>query len=308
MIWWFLFAPVCIILGLPFLMEKYRHPVDPKAMNAAPGNFAELSGGATYFEWHGNTQDPVMVMIHGLSTPSWVFQGLIPGLTMMGFRVLTYDLYGRGLSARPFGAQTQAFFVTQLRELLGDQGITKGFTLFGYSMGGAIATAFAAEEFERVNRLILLAPAGLEYTPPDLLEKAAKWGKIGNWMWGLLGAWALCRAAKADALVPTMIPDLVTRMRHETRTRGYLASILSSERNILSKVQEAEHRMLGNSRVAVVAIWGEKDTIIPLSAVGRLAEWNRNAYKYVIPKAHHSLGYTSPKQVLTAIQESFQEI
>lgn len=43
---------------------------------------------------------------------------ITPALTALGFRVLSYDLYGRGYSDAPFRRHTLDFNVQQLDELL----------------------------------------------------------------------------------------------------------------------------------------------------------------------------------------------
>jgi len=90
----------------------------------------------THYRWHGPIDGPVIVAVHGLTTPATVWNGMIPFLTAQGYRVLSYDLYGRGFSDAPSGAQNIAFFTRQLGELLADQEITDAVTLMGYSMGG----------------------------------------------------------------------------------------------------------------------------------------------------------------------------
>jgi len=301
---------LAIVIALPWVIEQRRGEMTAKLRRDAPGHFAELSQGMTHYEWHGPVDGNVMVMIHGLSTPSWVFTGLLRGLNMMGFRVLTYDLYGRGYSDRPRGDQDRAFFLTQLRDLLVAVGIPEDeeICLFGYSMGGAIATCYAAENPERVDRLFLLAPAGMDYTPAPLLKQARISGRFGDWLWGIAGGWLLRKGAAADADGPTVIPDLPSRIRRELSLRGYLRSILSSERNMLCEYLEAEHRELARMYVAVVTIWGEEDTVIPLTALGKLTQWNRDAWKLVVPGAGHALGYTNPQEIIAAVQENLREV
>ncbi|MCI2399768.1 alpha/beta hydrolase [Aliiroseovarius subalbicans] len=296
------------LIALPWAMELRRRKVDKAARKDAPGHFATLSQGVTHYEWHGPVTGPVMVMVHGLTSPSWVFAGLLRGLTMMGFRVLTYDLYGRGLSDRPRGAQDRDFFLRQLRDLLAELKLDGEISLFGYSMGGAIATCYAAEEPDLVDRLILLAPAGMDYTPAPLLKQARIMGRLGDWLWGLLGGAHLRQGARAGADMPSVIPDMPARMAVETRTRGYLRSVLSSERHMLGEYLEEEHRELARMYVAVVTIWGEDDDVIPLTSLGKLTEWNRDAYKFVVPGAGHALGYTHPQEVIAAIQENVREV
>ncbi|HFQ15963.1 MAG TPA: alpha/beta fold hydrolase [Rhodobacteraceae bacterium] len=307
MIWWPAGLAVAGLIALPYLLEARRGRADPVALARADGSYALLPDGATYFRWFGAGTGPILVMVHGLSTPSWVFMGLVDGLTMLGFRVLTYDLYGRGLSARPKLVHDRALFIRQLEGLLAQQGISGPVTLLGYSMGGAIAVAFAAAHPGRVARLILLAPAGIDYRPAPLLANAARWGRFGDWLWGLLGARFLQRGAAREARGPTVIPDLAARIRRETRTKGYLAAILSSERNMLAEVQEDAHRQIAEAGTPVMAIWGEADTVIPLTAMGKLSKWNRAAYQYVLPGAGHGLGYTRPKEILAAIEEHLRQ-
>ena len=134
--------------------------MDDAARREAPGEFVTLSRGVTHYQWHGHVDGPVIVMVHGLSSASWVFSGLFHGLSLMGFRILTYDLYGRGYSDRPPGEQDKDFFVGQLEELLTALGIPedKEICLFGYSMGGAISTCYAAKHPETSGPAV---PAGL---------------------------------------------------------------------------------------------------------------------------------------------------
>lgn len=303
-------ALLALLIAAPWVIERLRRPMDAAARAEAPGKFVTLSRGVTHYEWHGHVNGPLIVLVHGLSTPSWVFAGLLHGLGLMGFRILTYDLYGRGFSDRPAGPQDRDFFVTQLCELLIALGIDeeKELCLMGYSMGGSIATCFAAAYPERVDRLFLLAPAGMDYTPHPLLKQARISGRFGEWLWLAFGGWLLKRSAKADAAGPTVIPDLPDRMAREVATRGYLRAVLSSERHMLTEELEAEHRELAKMYVAVVSIWGAEDEMIPQSAIGKLTQWNRDAWKLEVPSAGHAIGYTHPQEIIAAVQENLREV
>lgn len=303
MIWPFLILLV-VIAGIPFLAERRKPDMDDALRAEAPGAFAELSDGRTHYQWSGPEDGPILVCIHGLTTPSHVFAALVPGLVAQGYRVLTYDLYGRGYSDRPRGAQTRHFFIRQLRDLLQDQGITGEITLLGYSMGGSIATVFAYEEPERVVRLILLAPAGLVHTPGALSEVARRVPVFGDWLMLTLGGWSLRRGTRQQKAHSSIVRDLSARQDAETTRRGYLPGVLSSQRNMLAEVLAEEHRALDAAGVPVQAIWGEVDPVIPLQAVGKLTERNRNARQTVIRGAGHGLVYTHPREVLGAIAEA----
>ncbi len=301
---WSVLVLAALAAGLPFLAERRKPDMDEATRNAAPGAFAELSDGRTHYQWHGDGNGPVLVCIHGLTTPSFVFRALVPGLVAAGFRVLTYDLYGRGFSDRPRGAQTRHFFIRQLRDLLQNQGVGDDITLLGYSMGGSIATVFAYEEPGRVARLILLAPAGLVHSPGALAEVARKVPGFGDWLMLALGGWSLRRAARRQMAPGAVARELAQRQEAETWKRGYLPAVLSSQRNMLAEELEEEHAALAAARVPVQAIWGELDAVIPLKALGRLTECNRDVRQSVISGAGHGLVLTHADEVLTEIKDA----
>lgn len=296
------------VFAWPWVSEKMRRPVTERMRGRAPGDFAATEGGLTHYKWHGSRSERVLVLVPGLATPLWVFDGLIRGFLGMRYRVLTYDLYGRGYSDRAVGAQTLDFHARQLTQLLDELGIKVPVTLLGYSMGGAIATRFAATESDRVDRLILLAPAGMGYVPAMLLAVARVSGKFGDWLWGLVGPRVLTVDAENDANGASAISDLPDRMNAELKRRGYLAAILSSERHALQETVSDDHREIAAMYIPTLAIWGEADAVIPISGVGQLAVWNRQAHQEVIPGAPHSLVHTRPTQVLEVIRAFLRDV
>ncbi|GKY86924.1 alpha/beta fold hydrolase [Sinisalibacter aestuarii] len=308
MTWLILLVPAAILLALPAILEAMRRPIDDRARDYAPGRFADLGQGRTHYQWHGGKSTHTIVLVHGLSSPSWVFSGLIRGLVQAGYRVLSYDLYGRGYSDRAAGRQTLAFHTAQLGALLDDLGVDEPVTLMGYSMGGAIAAQFAADQSDRVERLILLAPAGMEYRPGRLLKFAARTGPLGTWLWGLFGGAMLRRGAQRDAQSPSVIADLPHRIAQELRHRGYLAAILSSERHTLSTPMEPVHREIAAMYIPTLAIWGEKDPVVPITAMGELTRWNRQAHHEVVPGAGHALAYTNPQEVNAAVRTFLRDM
>jgi len=303
-----LLALIVIVALWPWLLERFRTPMNELARGNAPGELVELSQGNTHYQWHGPRAERIIVLVHGLSTPSWVFSGLINGLLGMRYRVLTYDLYGRGYSDRVRGKQSLEFHTQQLSELLDAVGITVPVTLLGYSMGGAIASKLAADEPDRIERLILIAPAGLSYNPSRLLAFARKNRLLGGWLWGVLGRRQLMNGARSDAKSAVAIPDLVKRMRAELRRRGYLGAILSSERHTLSQSLQPVHSEISAMYIPTLAIWGRDDAVIPIQSVGQLAAWNRKARQEVVEGAGHGLTYTHPEEVLAVIRDFLREV
>ncbi|MGI3185213.1 alpha/beta fold hydrolase [Nioella aestuarii] len=266
-----------------------------------PGRLVSLSQGHTHAEWHGPQDGPVLVCVHGLSTPSFVWGPLLPHLTDQGYRVLTYDLYGRGYSDRPPGRQDAGFFLRQLKDLLDQERVSNPFTLMGYSMGGAISGAFAQAYPDRVSRLILLAPAGLGLHLGRFSEIVAKSPIIGDWMMEVLGAQSLRGGyGEGDGVDP--VADAITnRALDELAVEGTLRAILSAQRGILSDDQSSLHTEISASDIPVLAVWGAQDTVIPITCRKRLETLNPSARQITLTDADHRLTYTHAAQVAEAI-------
>jgi pimeloyl-ACP methyl ester carboxylesterase len=305
---WYSFG-IAILLMLAFapaLLERLRPVIGPKQRQGAEGEFAQLSQGVTHYRWVGPVRGPVAVVVHGLASPLIAMEGVAEGLGQMGYRVLTYDLYGRGLSDAPAGRQDRAFFLQQLSDLLANQSVTEEITFVGYSMGGSIATAFAADHPDRINRVILFASAGVVTIESDFSRFCRKVPVIGDWWHGMYVRRRILSTIPLDAPSPYVDRVLVAQ-RAELSRRGFLPAILSSRRGMLSEKMEKEHRKLGREDVPVVAIWAEQDTVIPISALGVLAQWNRAVRQEVVAGASHALPYTHSDELLDALRKAMRD-
>ncbi|NBD30960.1 MAG: alpha/beta fold hydrolase [Alphaproteobacteria bacterium] len=305
--WVILTVLVAVIATLPQQAEARRVPAE-RMRDAAPGRFARLSHGVTHYQWLGPARGPVLVAVHGLTTPSPVFYAIARGLARLGYRVLVYDLYGRGYSDAPRGPQDREFFLRQLSDLLAHQELDEDLTLLGYSMGGAIATAFAATYPGRMKRLILLAPAGMRLREDRLTEFCRVTPFLGDWVHAMIAQRRDRRALRRRLGRDFDVKGIIELQLAEYAGRGFLRSVLSSRRHMLDEVQEDEHRLLGREGVPVVGIWGEKDDVIPLSSLGTLTQWNRSVRQDVVEGAGHDLCYTHSEQVVDLLADILREL
>lgn len=298
MIWLILFIALVVA---PFAVERLRKPVDTQARRAAQGKMVDLPDGATHCQWHGRVGGPVAVCVHGLSSSSYIWGAVVQIMVMMGYRVLTYDLYGRGLSDCPKSRQDRAFFQGQLTALLEQEQVPDGFTLMGYSMGGAIAAEFAAHAPGRVDRLILVAPAGLGLTLPRFQRLCRDLPVLGDWAMLVFG-WLVQRWAIRRAPGPSAVDGVRDLQRADIARRGYHGAVLSSLRYMLASDSADDHRRIAQAKLPVLSIWGQQDAVIPSTAPGRLAEINREARQVSIAGAGHGVIHTHPRELQAAIQ------
>ncbi|MDK3071491.1 alpha/beta hydrolase [Sedimentitalea sp. JM2-8] len=303
-IWAILLAGVALLAALPVWRETRRRKIDAAARTDAPGRFAVLSQGVTHYRWTGPEKGPVVVCVHGLTTPSFVWNGCAAALAELGYRVLTFDLYGRGYSDNAPGVQDAAFFLRQVQDLLDDQKITSDFVLVGHSMGGAIAACYAAAHPDRVRHLVLITPAGMALQANALTRFIAKTPIIGDWLMLAFYPRQHRLHTKTERALPTSVPGIVDLQQRELDRRGFIPAVLSSLRGILRGTSRGEHERLRDAGVPVLAIWGGRDPVIPASAGERLAAWNPETRQEVIATGGHGLPYTDTGAVVALVRDA----
>ena len=138
---WLLTALLTLVL-VQAVAGCARPVLDDAARQQAHGQFIELSDGVVHYQLAGPPQGRTVVLVHGLITPSFIWDYNVPALTEAGFRVLRYDHYGRGFSDRPEVRYDRDLFDRQLLELLQRLNIEQPVDLVGLSMGGAVAVTF----------------------------------------------------------------------------------------------------------------------------------------------------------------------
>ena len=302
MIW--LLLLIAKIAALPFLADYTRLKMNDTARGDAPGKFVKLRRGITHYRRFGTETGPLVVCVHGLTTPSFVFEAIAEAYVKNGYRVLVYDHYGRGYSDRPVGLQNRAFFVQHLEELLDALGEDGRFDLVGYSLGGWIAAAYGADHPERINRLILLAPAGIRANLGWSALLVLYLPFIGDWVFMSTYAAQHRRGTEKDRARYSYVEYVVERQQRELNYRGFLPSILSSMRGALSASTERDHQILEEAKTDILAIWGQDDTVVPISSKDVMSGWNREAKHVVINGADHGLTFTHVPAVMDAIDQA----
>jgi 4,5:9,10-diseco-3-hydroxy-5,9,17-trioxoandrosta-1(10),2-diene-4-oate hydrolase len=128
------------------------------------GLFAEIGDGLRV-HYHEAGNGPVVVFLHGSGpgASGWSnFRGNYPYFAERGFRTLVPDTLGYGYSSKPESAEyTLDFLVGALERFLGALGVGRC-AVVGNSHGGAMAMRLAMRRPELVERLVLMAPGGLE--------------------------------------------------------------------------------------------------------------------------------------------------
>lgn len=124
-----------------------------------PTKFVKLEEGEVAYvkEGHGKK---TLLFVHGLSSNVDAWYRNIEELKD-DFTCIAIDLPGYGKSYKNAGEFTATYF-SEIISKVTDKLQLKNFILVGHSMGGQAAIKFAAKYPEKLEKLILIAPAGIE--------------------------------------------------------------------------------------------------------------------------------------------------
>ncbi|KAL1961552.1 hypothetical protein VTN77DRAFT_1614 [Rasamsonia byssochlamydoides] len=153
---------------LPSLSDEEKKAL-PLPVDVFPGarDVSTPYGSIRVYEW-GPEDGHKVLLVHGITTPCLALGGLAHALVDRGYRVMLFDLFGRGYSDAPSDLPQDArLFTTQILLALTSSplswtGAASGrFSLIGYSLGGGICAAFASHFPDMLSSVVLLAPSGL---------------------------------------------------------------------------------------------------------------------------------------------------
>lgn len=125
-------------------------------------------------EWPG--RGPAVVAVHGLTASHACWASLADALTP-AFRLIAYDLRGRGESDKPPTGYSLAAHGEDLTGLLDHFGLYRA-VLVGHSLGAGIGLRFAVTHPRRVSKLVLI-DGGLDVRPEMLESLAPAVGRVG---------------------------------------------------------------------------------------------------------------------------------
>ena len=274
--------------------EKSTDFIDPETVikdesfrsTIKTGNFVKLSAGYTYYEFENQESDTLLVMVHGFSVPSYIWDSTYRAALSRGYGALRYDAYGRGYSDNPDGVYDVALYSNQLLELLDVLRITKKINLLGLSYGGRTISAFAFQYPERIQNLIYVDPTGFE-TINDKAEYPVMVSEQEIIDFKQSDSYSTMASGQlGDFYDATPFGGWDTRYEEMMKFKGFVRALLSTRMN--SPSLENEQRKIAESDLPVFALWGEHDNVVKLDEVrANLMERIPEVELFVLPNAGH---------------------
>jgi len=281
-------------MPFPYLGETQE--LNAATRLSVEGSFVTLSDGVTHYELGGDGRGPVVVLVHGFSVPGFIFDPTFDFLTKNGFRVLRYDLFGRGYSDRPQTPYNIDLFVRQLHELLNVLGL-KSVNLLGLSMGGPITASFLDQFPDSVARHILIDPAGAQPIELPPLLQMVKLPMVGELLLGLFGSAGLVKGIAADLFTPELVRQFQAKYKVQMQFQGFKRAILSTMRNHMLDSFHEVYERIGRMDKPTLLFWGRQDHTVPFEHSTDLCKAIPHARLHVIENCGHIPHYEKPGEV-----------
>ena len=270
------------------------------------GSFINLPIGNTHYELKGKGE--TIVLIHGYATPYYIYDKLFDFFTENGYRVLRYDLLGRGFSERIDADYTPELFAQQLYELsealLKD---TEDFYLVGTSMGGSICAEFCKNHPEKVKKLALLAPAGMDTFKPPFYMKLSTVPVIGTAIFNIIGnATLLKNCAREMYNCDAEERELFERKFAEAiKYNGFLKCTLSSLKNTILRTDKTikSYIATAENKIPILCIWGTADKTMPYYQTERLKQICPQATLITYENSGHIFVYDEGERTANDVAE-----
>jgi pimeloyl-ACP methyl ester carboxylesterase len=247
---------------MSFLFFDETKELNETTRNNASGSFIALTDGVTHYELGGDENGAPVVLVHGFSVPYFIFDTTFEFLAKSGFRVLRYDLFGRGLSDRPEVTYDIHLFVHQLKELI-DALNFKQIVLVGLSMGGPITASFIDRYPGYVSKHVMIDPAGAQRIALSRLFEFTKLPWIGELALALFGSATMLKGIAGDVFTPKLVAQFQERYKVQMQYTGFKRAILSTMRNRMLESFCETYERVGGLKKPTLLFWGMQDKTVP---------------------------------------------
>jgi pimeloyl-ACP methyl ester carboxylesterase len=247
----------------------------------------------------GPADGPVLLMVHGWAGSADDFRPLF-ALLPASVHAIAVDLPGSGLSDKPDAAYDLPFFLDFLHHFCRVRGLER-FVLLGHSMGGLFAVHFTALWPGMVERLVLVAPYGLEGEEGSLRTLSRLGGFVDFGLrlnTRLFIEWSI----KANVL-------------YRPRPEVLRAAVDSTARSILGPegaraLARVTTRIIGTVYVdgilpavdkETLVIWGDRDRVLSPSYAPRWTALLPHARLHVVAECSHMPMLEHPEETAAEI-------
>ena len=296
---------VALTLAAYFMALNGLNELDQKARDNLGGLYLQTKQGTLSYTREGPINAPAVVLVHGFSTPKFVWEQITPSLVKEGYQVITFDHLGRGFSDRPTGPYNADLYQSEISALITGLALETPLTLVGYSMGGANVIDYAAVHPEQIKQLILIAPAGYMGDPGSAAWVAKP--VIGEWFATVFGNQYAGDAIESEIAKGLAPKAMYEKFKAQAAFKGYTGALLSTLRHYPMHDLSHRYKIVGEAGIPVSAIWGTADQVVPYSGASAMAADVPQLRIEPIEGGNHNIAYAQAKLVANKILAALQE-
>lgn len=263
------------MLARAFRTDEQR-VLDDHERQSLGGTYARIRDGVVSYTLRGPGDGDLVVLIHGYSAPSFVWEPLIAHLQQQGSATLTFDLFGHGFSDRPRVDYTRDLFARQVEELLHKLAHGRRLHLVGWSMGAMIAARFAADHPQRVASISMLSPSGLPIRM-GVLGRTALIPGVGDVGQALIGGLGLRAAQREFFEHADRHTAYMAEYERQLAYQGYRRAMLSALRRMKMDDFRDGYATLSRTGMPVDVLWAARDRATPVT--------NSELFQRLVPQA-----------------------
>ena len=238
-----------------------------------------------------------VVLLHGLGGCADKWDSVIDILSE-SYRVIAPDIIGYGYSDKPVVDYTPAYMVAFVKKFITATGLEKPHVV-GASLAGQFAIEFAARHKEYMSKLVLVSPAGImKRSTPNLDQYiiAALYPRESS----ISRALQLMDGGSEPP--PKKLVDLfMTNMSRPNAKMAFMSSLLCF------KNSNTTQKYLKLVTSPTLLLWGDADSIIPISYANKFVSALENCTFIAIPDCGHTPYLQYPELFCKILSDFFEK-
>jgi pimeloyl-ACP methyl ester carboxylesterase len=295
-----LLGAIIVLAAAPYVYTVLSMTqLDRLEQEALGGLYLDTQQGRLSYSREGDENAPAVILVHGFSTPKFVWNQVKPELVDAGFQVITFDHLGRGFSDRPQVPYDSNLYRQELLDVIQGLELKTPVSLVGYSMGGANVIDFAAQYPDQVRQLVLIAPAGYMGNSSSLstLVKPA----LGDYIATVFGKEYAVKSIREEVNSGAAPAEMLPLFEQQASYQGYTNALLSTLRHYPMGAMSERYQIVGKTNIPVHAIWGTADQVVPYCGLAEMAEDVPQLTSTTLDDGNHNITYARADEVTNAI-------
>lgn len=293
-----LFVFLVLIFGIFASMSAFRESQISSQAAPTTGKFIQTSAGKIFIQEMGPENGQPLIFIHGSLAWSETWKEVMSNLSSKGYRTIAMDLPPFGFSERPhtpsYSTTDQARRILQVVEAMQ----LKKPILVGHSFGGSPTAEAAMQASEKFSGLVLIDAAVDPNFKPEKNQDIflSTFLKINFLRNPILSA-SLTNPQLTRYLLQKFIYDpndandkIVSIYQQPLKIQGttnalgdWLPSLVFAQSGLLNQSKSSYQ----NLKLPTLIIWGEKDSVTPISLAYQLDELIPHSELIILEEVGH---------------------